>query len=85
MKYIEEIKPGDCFEYKNQKYILTSDSRNNKGQEESKAVSMQNGFTRWLNTGLSVHRVELYLIDDDKNIIPIKEYQDEFTENKNIH
>lgn len=85
MKYIEEISPGDCFEYQNKKFILTSDIRNREYKQESQAIGLHDGFPRWMDTGLAVEKIELYLIDDDKNIVPIKEYKNEFAEDKNIY
>lgn len=86
MKYIEELNAGDCFQYQNQKFILTSDTRRSKDRYQAQAISLDNGFPRWMDTDVAVEKLELYIIDNDKNIIPIKEYKDEFIEeNKNVH
>ena len=85
MKYIEELMPGDFFEYNQEKYILTCDMRFNKKREQKLSIKLSSGMPRWMDSGLSVDCIQLYEIDSDKNIIAIKEYKDEFTENQNIH
>ena len=48
MKYLEELKPGDLFEYKNQKFILTNDYKQRKNDAMNySVVSINDGSLRW--------------------------------------
>jgi hypothetical protein len=69
MKYIEELKFGDAFEYLNEKFLLTQDfdSRNNH-----RCVDLSNGQSRWLLSNSIVKTIELYTLDNENNISPIK-------------
>jgi hypothetical protein len=71
MKYLEELKPGDCFiNNKNQKFLLTSDYKNNN---DRLCFSLNNGYPAWMNSQEVVEPLILYTIDQDSNIITIKE------------
>ena len=85
MKYIEEINPGDIFTWKNQRYILSSDYRPFKnGTTRHMSVSIENGSCKWFKSDEIVDILDLYYRDKDGNILLVKEYKDDNTENKNI-
>lgn len=69
MKYIEELINGDCFEYKNKKFLLTSDFRSNG---DRLCYSLENGFPFWFKTNDIVNICPIYVLDDNNNIAAIK-------------
>lgn len=82
MQYIEELKPGDCFEYKNSYYILSSDFKNNGNRL---CLSLIDGFSKWFNGDCIVNLNDIFTLDKDSNIIAIKERsKDDNTKNQNI-
>lgn len=69
MKYLEELKPGDCFVSKGQNFLLTSDFK----KDNSKlCYSLQDGYAKWIVSQEVVEPLGLYTLDKDNNIIPIK-------------
>lgn len=85
MKYIEEISPGDCFLYQEHSYFLSSDFKNN-GQRL--AYSMTNGFPKWFKNNDIVDIMPVYRLDDNSNIIPLKETKKDehnFSKDTNIY
>jgi hypothetical protein len=85
MKYLEELSSGDSFLYNNNVYVITKDFRIKKDNTEFCCINMFDGFVKWIQSNTVVESIVLYYLDNDKNLIAIKEYKDEFTENKNIH
>lgn len=75
MKYIEELKFGEAFEYNNTIYILTSDFNKNNFRL---CISLVDGFPQWLSGESIVNKVNLYRLDDSNNLIPIKEHKNEY-------
>jgi|688.fasta_scaffold00642_68 hypothetical protein len=70
MKYLEEIKNGDCFIHDNFVYLLTSDFK----KDGSKlSYRLDNGFPQWFNNTVIVEDIQIYRMDKQNNIIPIKE------------
>lgn len=69
MKYIEELVAGDCFEFNNKKFLLTSDFRKN-GQKLS--YSLTDGFPFWINSQDVVDISPIYCLDSNNNIYPVK-------------
>lgn len=69
MKYIEELNFGDTFSYKDQILILTSDFRSNGSRL---CYSLNNGQPCWLTNQTIVEHCQVYILDKDNNIIPIK-------------
>lgn len=84
MKYVEELSPGDFFQYKNHKLVLSSDFKKNKTDLSYRAVSIENGSAMWINSSDIVETIDLYYRDKEGNILLVKEYKDDFIENKNI-
>lgn len=70
MKYIEELIAGDCFvDNKSQKYILSSDYKNNGYRM---CLSLSSGYPSWISSQEIVEPLALYSLDKDNNIIAIK-------------
>lgn len=72
MKYLEELNGGDLFIYDDKKYVLTSDYRVRDKKDQKECISMDNGFSRWLDASTIVDFLDLYYRDIDGNILPIK-------------
>jgi len=72
MKYLEELGGGDLFIYEDKKYALTSDYRIRNKKDQKQCISMDNGFSRWLDAATIVDFLDLYYRDIDGNILPIK-------------
>jgi hypothetical protein len=70
MKYLEEIQPGDCFEYKNKPYLLTQDFKKNGNRL---CISLIDGFPSWVPQDSIIESFDLFRMDKDNNIIAIKE------------
>lgn len=69
MKYIEELEFGDCFFYKNELFILTNDFGSNS---KHKCISIQDGSSRWFKEDSTVQQQEIYILDNENNISPVK-------------
>lgn len=69
MKYLEELKNGDCFVYKNQNFLLTSDFK----KDNSKlCYSLNDGYAKWMSSQEIVEPLILYTLDKDNNIVAIQ-------------
>lgn len=68
-KYIEELSCGDAFYVDKEYFILTRDFKKN-GSKLS--VGLKDGISRWFESNKIVEDVQLYIMDKDNNIIPIK-------------
>lgn len=75
MNYIEELKFGDSFEYNDICYVLTTDFNKNNLKF---CISLMDGFGQWLPGDTIVSKVNLYKLDQNNNIIPIKEHKNEY-------
>lgn len=87
MKYIEELKPGDLFDYQNQKFILTTDYKQKQDKKiHYGSISLIDGSSRWLAADSMVKTIDLYYRDAENNILLLKEFQDhdDLYKNKNI-
>jgi hypothetical protein len=72
--YIEELSNGDCFDFKNNKYVLSSD---HKRSGERLCLSLIDGSSRWLKGDTIIEKTQLFFMDKDNNIIAIKESKKE--------
>ena len=69
MKYLEELKSGDCFVYKHQNFLLTSDFK----KDNSKlCYSLNDGYAKWMSSQEIVEPLILYTLDKDNNIVAIQ-------------
>lgn len=81
MKYIEEIKAGDIFIWKDKRYVLSSDYRPFKnGKTRHMSISIENGICKWFASDEAVEIVELFYRDKEGNILLVKEFKDDSTE-----
>jgi hypothetical protein len=71
MKYLEELKPGTIFEYKNNRYLLTADFKDRDNTLKKMCISLTNGHVNWLDNNDIVQQIELYYRDNDHNILPL--------------
>lgn len=72
MKYLEELEPGDCFEFENHTYLTLCDYKKN-GQRC--CVILKSGSTRWLEPDIIVDICPIYKLDEDNNVIAIKQIE----------
>jgi len=77
MKYLEELSFGDCFIYNDNKYILTTDFKNNF---QKLCVSLKDGHMKWIKSDQIVDIIDIFIFDKESNVIAIKERkkQDDF-------
>lgn len=68
-KYIEELNQGDSFVVDACIYTLTTDY---KKDGKRLAFSLKDGSCRWFEGSCMVENIQLYTMDKDNNIIPIK-------------
>lgn len=68
-QYLEELNNGDSFFLDSICYILTTDFKKN-GQRL--AVSINDGNLRWFEGSTITENNQLYYMDKDNNIIPLK-------------
>lgn len=69
MKYIEEMSAGDCFEIKNKQYLLTHDFKKDGSRL---CYSLMDGSGLWLQPNIIVESFQIYGLDNNNNIYPIK-------------
>lgn len=69
MKYIEDLSPGDTFEYKNSIYVLTTDFKKNS---DKMCVNLKTGSSIWLSGSTLTDISPVYTLDSNNSIIPIK-------------
>lgn len=70
MKYLEELSFGDCFEHGESHYVLSSDFKSNG---KKMCLCLKTGFSHWFNGDLMVNVTDLFTMDQNNNIIAIKE------------
>lgn len=78
MKYIEELSIGCFFIHRSESFILTADFRQNKNSKKYMCINIDNGMSRWLNADDPVDLLDVYKRDKEGNILPLKEYIDEY-------
>ena len=82
MKYIEELEAGDSFSVNGNYYIATIDFKKNNTKL---CIDLVNGSNRWFEATVMVEPIQIYRLDKENNIIPLKETKkDVITENQNI-
>ena len=60
-KYIEEVAPGDIFQIRNNKYILSSDYRKTKDNIKKKAISITDGLSYWFDNNIMTETIDRLL------------------------
>jgi hypothetical protein len=69
MKYIEEISAGDCFEFKDKKYLVTNNFKKNGSKL---CCSLLDGHGIWFDSSTIVEIFPIYGLDSNNNTYPIK-------------
>jgi len=69
MKYLEELEHGDCFKIDNKIFVLTSDFKNNNTKL---CYDLQTGNPKWMKDDTMVDICPLLMLNEDNNIIPVK-------------
>lgn len=75
MNYIEELKPGDTFEYDNKVFLLTVDFKKDNSRL---CFSMEDGSPKWYASDSMVDKINIYKLDNTNTIIPIKEHKKDY-------
>ena len=70
MKYLEEINIGDCFTLNEAYFIVTSDF---KKDGKRLCIDLKTGFGKWLESEESVKEIDIFTLDLNSNIVPIRE------------
>lgn len=78
MKYIEELEFGETFVYNDKYYVLSADFKKDNSRM---CISLNDGFVCWLKPDSIVKLVSLYCMDENTNIIPIKETKNKYVVN----
>lgn len=73
MKYLEQFGYGDTFSFEGKLYILTSDFKVQKDHTQLSCINLKTGHSRWISANSIVDAEPIYRLDNDNNIIPIKE------------
>lgn len=81
MKYIEELKHGETFIVNNKIYLLTCDLKKD-GKRLCYCIS--DGLPNWFASNETIKSIELYTLDENQNILPIKANHDVSSKIKNI-
>lgn len=68
MKYIEELKAGDCFKEQENYYIVTCDFT----KKTRFCISLVNGTPRWFSNETIINNINIYTLDENNHTIPIK-------------
>jgi hypothetical protein len=74
MKYIEELKSGECFVSENNFFLLTSDYKKN-GQRL--CYSLNDGYPKWFDSNFTVIAEPIYWLDKENNVIAVRPTQKE--------
>lgn len=74
MKYVEEINIGDCFVLNESHFIVTSDF---KKDGKRLCIDLKTGFGIWIDPEESVKEIDIFTLDTNSNIIPIRERKQE--------
>ena len=69
MKYLEELRHGDCFKYNETFFVLTSDFKNN---HTKLCYSLIDGNSKWFSDDTIVDLCPMFTTNEDNQIIPIK-------------
>lgn len=69
MKYIEELVSGDTFIKDNHIFLLTADFKRNGSRL---VYSLKNGHALWLKGSDAVDIYPLYTLDENNNVVSIK-------------
>lgn len=69
MKYIEELTHGEIFTVNNKIYLLTCDIKKDR---KRLCYCLTDGLPNWFDPDNIIETIELYTLDENQNISPIK-------------
>lgn len=69
-QYIEELENGDCFEWSDSKFIVSCDF---KSDGSRLCFNINNGTPKWFKANDTISKIQIFVMDKDNCIIPIKE------------
>jgi hypothetical protein len=78
MRYIEELVNGDCFVYNTSTFIITIDFDKIRNRL---CIDLATGIPRWFSPETMVEKNPIFILDNNNNILPIKQE----LKNDNIH
>lgn len=83
MKYLEELSHGQCFRYQDKQFILTTDFKSNG---DKNCIDLSNGMSKWIDSSALVEDIDIYTLDKDNALAPIRERKNEYNidQNKNV-
>lgn len=76
MKYIEELKYGQIFEFNSTLVVLTNDYRIRQNKTQHKCVLLTNGSAVWYDSDTIVEQPPVFYQDKDNNLKEINYVQD---------
>jgi hypothetical protein len=80
--FIEELGSGDCFILDSVYYVLSIDHKKDGSRS---CISLRDGTPRWFKGNSIVDKIQIYTMDKDNNIIPLKEtIKDDTYQTQNI-
>jgi hypothetical protein len=84
MKYLEELDIGDSYSYNNNSFIITADYKKDGSRL---CICLKNGLPQWVTSNTIVEPIDIFILDQQSNIIAIRERkkQDDIQQNKNIY
>jgi hypothetical protein len=71
MKYIEELKYGNIFEYEKQFFILTSCFKKDKKKTYHSCVCINDGNNYWLDSDCMVEAIDIFYQNKENHLINI--------------
>lgn len=80
MKYLEELSVGESFTYNDITFILTTDFRNNG---DRRCINLSDGSCKWINNQQIVNSQQIYILDENSNIIALKPTNKEYDQKDN--
>jgi hypothetical protein len=72
MKYLEELKHGDKFTYKDYCFVLTCDYKQSKNTIQKLCINLHNGNILWLNDDTIVYQIFIFYQNQDNLLVDIK-------------
>lgn len=64
MKYLEELKAGDCYIFNKELFVVTTDFKRDGSRM---VVNLSSGTTRWMDGSSVCDTVQIFTIDNENN------------------
>lgn len=82
MKYLEELSHGQCFRYQDKHFILTTDFKHNG---DKNCIELSSGMSKWLGSSTIIEDIDIYTLDKENALSPIRERKNEYNLDKNTN